>query len=322
MPHLDHLLQRLNLDPLARGLQIVDAHELARDFFPRLDTDRPALVLNLSTPELVRRVQLTLRVNYPSTHPITILRGETLEHLTLATWTPDVSTPEVLTLYLPPLSQPGSPLTLAALVARLRAPQGCPWDREQTHQSLRRALIEETYEVVEAITTKDWAALQEELGDLWLHVLFQTQIARERDEFALAEVGAELAAKLIRRHPHVFGSVEVANAQEVIANWERIKQEEKARQGKPRHTDRLDAHIPRHLPALARAQKIYERVRRERPVRFNKDRSLRQKIARARNRERALGEMLLALVGIAHEFEIDAESALRAATQRFVAKQK
>src|SRR5207249_8137653 len=112
-----------------------------------------------------------------------------------------------------------------------------------------------------ALDEEDPAKLQEELGDLLLHVLFQTQIAREANEFTLAGVGEHLAAKLIRRHPHVFGDVQVRSAQDVVENWERIKREEKKKVGKKNETV-IDANIPRELPALARAQKILERARR------------------------------------------------------------
>lgn len=324
MFNLASTLARLDLDPLALGLQIVDAAELAREFFPRLDTDRPALVLRLSSQALARRVQATLRVNYPAGHPVTLLVRKRKQTATLESMArPATAFTGTTALYLPPLPHPGSPLTLAAIVARLRAPNGCPWDREQTHASLRRALVEEAYEVLEAIGDNDPAQLEEELGDLLLHVLFQTQIARDDLEFALSDVGAELAAKLIRRHPHVFGQVEVADAQQVIANWERIKQEEKAVKGKA--SNGLDANIPRDLPSLPRAQKVYDRAKRSKvPAPGKPSAALARKLARARDREQVLGDLLLELAVWAEQHGLDAESALRAATARFVegAKEK
>lgn len=318
MFNLAETLDVLALDPLHLGLQIVAAAELAREFFPRLDSDRPALIVGVSSLELAQQVQQTLRVNYPAAQPVTLVVRNRKRESTLETL---ADNPKAFTratiVYVPPLPHPGSPLTLAAIVARLRAPTGCPWDREQTHASLRRALVEEAYEVLEAIGDDDPAQLEEELGDIFLHVLFQTQIARDQSEFALSDVGAELAAKLIRRHPHVFGQVEVADAQEVVANWERIKQQEKASKGKTDHA--LDANIPRDLPSLPRAQKVYERAKRHNaaPLRTPSG-ALAQKLSGVRDRERALGDLLLELAVWAEELGLDAESALRAATRRFV----
>lgn len=318
MFNLSHTLALLNLDPLALGLQIVDAQELACDHFPRLDTDRPALIANLSSLGLARRVRRTLRVNYPTAHPVALLVRQRKREATLETMARD---PRAFTsstvLLVPPLPHPSSPLTVAAIVARLRAPNGCPWDREQTHASLTRALVEEAYEVLEAIGENDLPQLEEELGDLLLHVVFQTQIARDQSEFALSDVGAELAAKLIRRHPHVFGEVQVSDAQQVIANWETIKQQEKARKGKA--SDALDANIPRDLPALPRAQKVHERARRKNLAPgIKSENGVIGKLTRARDRERALGEILWELAAWAEEHGLDAESALKAATKRWV----
>jgi tetrapyrrole methylase family protein/MazG family protein len=215
-------------------------------------------------------------------------------------------------------------MTLANIMARLRAPDGCPWDIEQTHASLTRALIEEAYEVVEAISDGDMGHLQEELGDLWLHVLFQTQIARDEDEFSLSQVGQELAAKLIRRHPHVFGDEEAADAVTVLANWERIKGEEKRSKGDDAGHDALDAGIPRELPGLVRAQKVQERARRQGVGVRNGSlpRSVVRELKRRRGaaRARVFGEMLFDLARLAEAEGIDAERAVRAATRALVKK--
>ncbi len=324
MLDLSHICSRLELDPLARGLQIADARELAREFFPRLDTDRPALVANLATASLARQVRRTLAVNYPTEHRVTIVRRDQLNVLALSALPHAKGFGREAVLYLPPLPQSSSAQSLAAIVAHLRAPAGCPWDREQTHTSLRRALLEETYEVLEALDESDPAKLQEELGDLLLHVLFQTQIAREANEFTLAEVGAQLAAKLIRRHPHVFGDVQVKSAADVLENWEQIKQQEKQKGGAS-HVARLDADIPRELPALARAQKIFSRARRSAGARISPNGTdetepILRKIKQGRDRERNLGDVLFLLASVAEESGLDAESALRGATARFVAR--
>ncbi len=321
-PDLDLIFKQLQLDPFARGLQILDARELVADAFPRLDTDRPALVFNVAASNL-KEIARTLCVNYPAAHAVTLLQNQRVKLFTLGTIT-QAKLSRRAVLYLAPLAHASSPLTLANIMAQLRAPVGgCPWDLEQTHASITRALVEECYEVIEAISDGDSAHLQEELGDLLLHVLFQTQIARDQNEFSLSDVGTELAAKLIRRHPHVFGDVQAHDAESVIRNWEQIKREEKKRQGQTHDLHALDAGIPRQLPALTRAQKISERARRNAKQAANaqmpkRNDALQTKIARARDRERAVGTLLLEIAQIAEEHGIDAERALNAASKQFV----
>jgi len=321
------LLARFALDPRTRAIQIIPARELADDYFPRLDTDRPALILDCDTAERLARVLEILRVNYPATHAVTLTRGKTHKIFALAA-SAYPRAARGAALYVPPLPYPSSALTLANLMAHLRAPVGgCPWDLEQTHASITRSLVEEAYEVIEAISDDDMPHLKEELGDLQLHVLFQAQIARDENQFTLAEVWAELAAKLIRRHPHVFGATSADDAETVIANWEKIKREEKARKGQTETVPALDANIPRDLPALTRAQKVSERARRANhrdglvhsPSKSGGELAaqMRAAITRARARERVVGELLFELAAAAEEHGIDAERALRAATKKF-----
>ena len=154
-----------------------------------------------------------------------------------------------------PASQGGARLLdLIRVQARLRAPGGCPWDAEQTHQTLARHLLEETHELLEAIDADDSDAIREELGDLLLQVTFHAQIAADDGRWDVDDVAQGLVEKLIHRHPHVFGEVEVSGADEVLVNWERLKAEEKGGQ-KPIEDD-----IPATLPALARAAKVQRRA--------------------------------------------------------------
>lgn len=148
---------------------------------------------------------------------------------------------------------------LLQVMATLRSPQGCPWDREQDHQTLRRHAIEEVYELIDAIEAGDDLEMAEELGDLLLQVVFHCQLASERGVFDFEKVTRVLVEKLIRRHPHVFGETKVKNVDEVWANWEQIKRTEKqgTRHERP---SALDG-IPRHLPALARAEKLVKKAR-------------------------------------------------------------
>jgi uncharacterized protein YabN with tetrapyrrole methylase and pyrophosphatase domain len=148
---------------------------------------------------------------------------------------------------------------LLAVMAKLRSPKGCPWDREQDHMTLRRHAVEEVYELIDAIEARDDHEMAEELGDLLLQVVFHCQMAKERKAFDFEKVTQHLVDKLIRRHPHVFGKTKVKDVDEVWANWEQIKKAEK--QGtKHQRNSALDG-IPKHLPALLRAEKLIKKAR-------------------------------------------------------------
>lgn len=221
----------------------------------------------------------------------------------------------------------GCPNTISALreiVARLRAPDGCPWDREQTHSSLRGALIEECYEVIDAIERADDDNLKEELGDLLLHVVMHSQLAGERSAFTLEEVAAEICAKMIRRHPHVFGDQLAEDSASVLRQWEQIKRTEK---GKPNGL--LDA-LPSSMPALLRAQNAQKKAARvgfdwpdAEPV-FKK---MEEEISEVRAAlatgdvkavEDEVGDILFTAVNLARKLHVDAETTLAAATNRFI----
>jgi MazG family protein len=215
---------------------------------------------------------------------------------------------------------------LCDIVAKLRAPDGCPWDREQTNDSLVPALIEEAYETAEAASSQDNAHFREELGDLLLLVLMHAQIARERGRFGIEEVIGEVSDKLIRRHPHVFGTSEARDAGAVLKQWEAIKREEK----------NADLHylasLPKALPALVRAQKAQSKAAR---VNFDWT-ELRDVIAKVEEElcetkeviqsqqqemiADEIGDLLFAVVNLARKCKIDAETVLQAATNKFVAR--
>ncbi|NOX62047.1 MAG: MazG family protein, partial [Chloroflexi bacterium] len=206
--------------------------------------------------------------------------------------------------WVPPLPYPSDYNALQDVIAHLRSPDGCPWDREQTHESLRPYLLEETYEVLEAIDQEDAAKLAEELGDLLIQIALHVQIATEEGEFKMGEVIARVVEKLVRRHPHVFGDVDVADAAEVARNWEVIKAAERAKNKEDKATaekSMLDG-IPRALPALALVQTYVERLARV---------GYPAATAAAGLDEDALGRALLTLVEQAQSAGLDAESALR-----------
>ena len=164
-----------------------------------------------------------------------------------------------------PSSDPGAGLPQVArlrdIVARLRAPDGCPWDREQTHATLRSSAIEEVYEMVEAIDAGDDPHFKEELGDLLLQVVMHAQIAGEEGRFTLEEVAAEIADKLVRRHPHVFGEMRLGDSEAVLQQWDQIKRAERESKGAPADASALDG-VSRALPALMRAEKVQKRAAR------------------------------------------------------------
>jgi tetrapyrrole methylase family protein/MazG family protein len=229
-------------------------------------------------------------------------------------------------LYVPPLPQPGSLAAFQQVVARLRAADGCPWDREQTHSSLRPYLLEETYEVLQALDREDLPALTEELGDLLLQVLLHTQIAIEDAEFRMADVVSHIVAKLQHRHPHVFGDVQVADSQEVLVNWERIKSQEK---NHPPMREGVFSRVPQQLPALTRASSLQERAARlgfewadiEGAWRkFEEESRELQQAEGSEARSAELGDVLFAVVSLARWMGMDAECALREATARFAAR--
>lgn len=209
--------------------------------------------------------------------------------------------------------------TLARIVARLRAPDGCPWDRQQTHASLRPNLLEECYEALEAIDRGDPARLKEEMGDLLIQIAFHCQIAQEVGEFTWADLFRQVNEKLVRRHPHIFGSGRLTTPREVEEQWETLKRRE-------RPTGSLLDGVPPTMPALAYAQAISHRAARAGFEWEDLDGVLEkvaeelQELRRARDpeeRERELGDLLFTLVNVARWLGVDAESALRRASRRF-----
>ena len=213
---------------------------------------------------------------------------------------------------------------LVTVVELLRSEGGCPWDMEQTHKSIRNDFIEETYEVIEAIDTEDPVLLREELGDVLLQVVFHARIEQENDVFGMAEVSNDICAKLIHRHPHVFGTVEVENSAEVLKNWEAIKGEEKQR---VTVTDKLRA-IPPMYPALMRAQKVGKKAScfdfgSAEEVYAKLDEEIAEvKAAAACGDQDAvaeeLGDLLLTVTSLARKLGVKSEEALFHATNKFI----
>ena len=209
-------------------------------------------------------------------------------------------------------------LDLLKVMHRLRGPGGCPWDREQTHQSLARHLLEEAHETLEAIDAADPDRLRDELGDLLLQVAFHAEMAAEAEAFDIDDVAEGITAKLVRRHPHVFGDAEVDSAAQVLVNWERLKAEERGEHA-------VDHDIPATLPALARAAKVQRRaagVGFDWKTRAAAQEKVREELAELEEApgdraEEELGDVLFALSSLARRLNVDPETALRTATSRF-----
>ena len=199
---------------------------------------------------------------------------------------------------------------LIRIVSVLRGPGGCPWDGEQTHESIRRDMLEEAYEVVEAIDRKDEAGLKEELGDVLLQVVFHTSLEQERTGLTLDQVADGICKKLIYRHPHVFGEVTVSGTGEVLSNWEKLKRVEK---GQNTDVDALRA-VARSLPALWRAEKVQKKAEKAGiPVPTGPIPAQAEKLS-----EQELGQLLFEVVALARKNGIDPEVALTGATDAYI----
>ena len=222
------------------------------------------------------------------------------------------------------MSEVGDVSRLREIVARLRAPGGCPWDREQTHESLRAALIEECYETIEAIEKADDANLREELGDLLLHVIMHAQMGEERNAFDFEDVVEAVCDKLIRRHPHVFGSAQASESAQVVRLWESIKRAERGAV-----SSMMDS-LPATFPALLLAHEVQKRAAR---VGFDWDNAsqvldkVEEEIEELREAilgegrptiEEELGDLCFSVVNLARKLGVDSEMALAAATRKFI----
>ena len=243
-----------------------------------------------------------------------------------------MATPQPEQLHLGPSTEEADPLAEAiAIMARLRAPGGCPWDREQTFDSIKRHTLEETYEVFDAIERRAWPDLKDELGDLFLQVLFYAQMASEAGYFTIYDVASNLNAKLIRRHPHIFGDAVATDATAVLRNWEQIKQTEK-KAASPAGLSMLDD-VPRSMPAVMEAAKLGSRAAKvgfDWPDATGLFDKLQEEIGELKAEmapapasqsraaiEAELGDLLFTAVNLARHLKVDPESALRSANAKF-----
>ena len=247
------------------SLQIIDAEALADQRYPHFDPAAPVLVLDLTGSDQVEKVAAALLLAYQPAHACALLDDTGQHELKLGELS-QVGLAAGACLWIAPLASPGEYAALQDLVARLRAPDGCPWDRELTWAKMRASVLEEAHELLDALDADDPGKVAEELGDLLLQVALLTQIATEEGRFRFPEVIAHIVAKLIRRHPHVFGDTQVSGTDEVLTNWETIKRAERAANGDAAQKRSPLAGIPKGLPALAQAEAYLDRMSRLREV--------------------------------------------------------
>jgi len=320
------VLTAVHVDALD-GLQIFDAIELAARHIPPLQPDVPLVLGQVYSRLLAGEIKMTLMSLYPDEHQVFLVHGagnadEVVEAVPLYAMDHSDQINHLTSLYVPPLAYASSLTALAETVAILRSPGGCPWDQEQTPQSMRSGFLEEASEVLAALDEDNPAGLQEELGDMFYHLVMQVQMAMEAEDFRLSDVFAGIDAKLKYRHPHVWGDWNVADSKEVVLNWEILKEKEKAGNGPVSLLD----NIPAAMPALARAQKMQQRVKKvgfDWPDISGVYHKLAEEIgelqaaATPAEQMAELGDLLFAAVNVARWLEVDAESALREANLRF-----
>ena len=313
--------ETLRLSPPSK-LILLEAQSLSSVHVPPYPPDMPVLLTDVDSRELALQVKTILLTTYPKEHVVSIVESgkwkeERIEEIS----------GEGLSVntcwYVPALGEGTSFESFAEIVAHLRAPDGCPWDKEQTHETLRKHLLEESYEAITAIDSGDFADMREEFGDLLLQIVLQSQIANEEGQFNINQVVHGIHSKIVRRHPHVFGDVKLDDVDGVLANWEKLK--EKERKDKKQDKGLLDG-VPVALPALEQAQEYQDRAAR---VGFDWPEiegvldKIAEEIAEVKNATNEqeltteLGDLFFALVNLARWKKVDAESALRGTNLKF-----
>lgn len=325
---IEPVFSALGWDPFPQTA-LVDALALLSAHHPPFPPDGPALIAQIYDAHIASEVKLTLINLYSDDHPVSLVHAAGTDRQVveeLALYQIDRSRHIALTtaLYLPPMGEHTSFESLQEIAAHLRSPEGCPWDQKQTIQSMRPHLMEEAYELLAALDADDPAKIQEELGDLLLVLSMLLQIGGENGDFDSAAAIQGISAKLIHRHPHVFGDLQVSGEQAVLVNWERLKAQERAANGE-QEKSLLDG-VSIALPALTQAQEYQDRAAR---VGFDWNEiggvidKVHEEVAEIQaagsvdERAAELGDLFFALVNLARWHKVDAESALRAANERF-----
>lgn len=321
----DRYLDVFQLDPSA-GVTVLAATAVENRHVPPFPPSMPALLTGLGEGSLPA-IQTVLQSTYPDTFELQYAAESSdgkIEHgrLTLA----ELGRASGLSaLLIPSLGEDTSMEAFQEVIARLRAPDGCPWDREQTHDSLRKSLLEECYETLAALDAGSVAGMTEEFGDLLLQIVLHAQIASEAGEYHMADVLQGINRKIVRRHPHVFGDAQVAGVKNVLQNWEKLKAAERKANGEADRKGILDG-VASEFPALAQAQEFQDRAARVgfdwpevAPVLDKVMEELEEVRTAADEQQRAkeLGDLLFAVVNYVRWHKVDSETVLREANQRF-----
>lgn len=328
---LDPLFQAVKIDPI-EGFQLLDGTNLKRD---DIYMSQHLIIGQVYDTFIASEVKLTLMEKYPFDHDVAIVTAagtskELVKKVPLHELDREVTLNNLTSVYVPPVQKEELSYKefskLRNIIAELRGPNGCPWDKKQTHQSLKKYLIEESYELIEAIDEEDIDHMIEELGDVLLQVMLHAQIGEDEGYFSIDEVIEGISAKMVRRHPHVFGDVTAETADEVLKNWQEIKVEEKGEQ----KVSILDG-VGTHLPNLIRAYELqkkaakvgfdwenvlqaWEKVKEE-LIEFEEELA---KETHTDDLQKELGDILFALVNIARFLQIQPEEALFQTNQKFL----
>lgn len=325
---IDSVFGILEIDPLPKTA-IIDSLELLSKHTPTFSPNMGAIIVQIHSKVVASDVKLTLLANYPDEHLVKLIHSAGMscalvENLRLFEIDRSPNIDLMTTLYVPPMDDKYSFEEFVEVIARLRAPDGCPWDKKQTHKSLRPYLLEETYEVLASIDSENSEGMCEEFGDLLLQIILHAQIAFEAGEFSIRDVLYGINNKIVDRHPHVFAGLENLDEQGVLSNWEKLKAVERGENGEIQ-TSLLDG-VATALPALVQADQYQKRAAR---VGFDwadiggvlekLKEEIREVITEQdqQNRSKEVGDLLFAVVNLARWYDIDPESALRESNRRF-----
>ncbi|MDF2037311.1 nucleoside triphosphate pyrophosphohydrolase [Cytobacillus oceanisediminis] len=326
---LDPLFQALKIDPI-EGFQLLDGTDLKRD---EIQVAQHVIIGQVYDQFVASDVKLTLMEKLPYDYEVYIVtaagsKEEVIKKVQLHELDHNMELNNLTSVYVPPVKDDAVLYKdfskLRSIISELRGPNGCPWDKKQTHESLKKYLIEEAYELIEAIDNEDSEHMTEELGDVLLQVMLHAQIGEDEGYFSIDDVIEGLSEKMVRRHPHVFGNVQAEDEEDVLKNWQSIKQEEKGE--KPESM--MDS-VPKSFPNLMRAAEIqkkaakvgfdwkevepaWEKVKEE-IAEFEKE-----AVNSSPEMESEFGDILFALVNIARFYKIDAEEAARKTNEKFI----
>ncbi|WP_163145144.1 nucleoside triphosphate pyrophosphohydrolase [Bacillus sp. 22-7] len=330
---LDPLFQSLKIDPI-EGFQLLDGTDLKRD---EIQVVQHVIIGQVYDQFIASDVKLTLMEKLPYDYEVYIVTAagsseEVIKKVQLHELDHNMELNNLTSVYVPPVKDETVLYKdfskLRSIIAELRGPNGCPWDKKQTHESLKKYLIEEAYELIEAIDNEDTEHMTEELGDVLLQVMLHAQIGEDEGYFAIDDVIEGLSEKMVRRHPHVFGDAQAENEEDVLKNWQSIKQEEKG----DNQESMMDS-VPKSFPNLMRAAEIqkkaakagfdwkevepaWEKVKEE-IAEFEKEAA-----DFSTEMEPEFGDILFALVNIARFYKIDAEDAVRKTNEKFIRRFK